>query len=882
MQERIGQFSQRLLPLLDRLLALLEWLARQFFKAWGWLNSLDIPLSPRQWIILFYLIFGVIFAVTTPVFEAEDELWHFGVIQYIRETGELPVQVFDGTDSVYQQHGSQPPLYYGIMSIITSPFSIEDVDSYRILNPHVTANQPDSFGNKNLVMHDTPQSMFEGTAFVVLLIRLIGLALGIVTIYAVYEIGTFIAPQRPTVAYVSAAFTGLNPMFIFVSASVNNDVLAMTLNSVAILLLLRVMRDGFSSRYSVLIAVLLALTMLTKMTSIVLLPVFIVAGYFIYRKNSDRSGFGLYLGAIVAFVLIIAGWWYVRNIQLYGELFGIFTMANIAGPRGVTFNLGTLLAEYQQFRMSYWGLFGAMNIQISPLFYLLVDLVTFFSILGFIFLIMQLLAIRDFAYARYELANLTVILVIFLVGWAGVFYWTTLTDASHGRVLFPLIATISPIIAVGFVEVVWWIVFSLRPPNLDFVRAGDAVPQALLNETMLWPIRFLGLIALLAPVTVIASQYAMPTPMTELPEHALPVYAEFGDVALVGYERVDRRYAPGETVPITLYWQVLEQSDTDNSIFMSLVDDEGQEIGHYSSYPGAGTLRTSKWQTGKIYADDYSVNLAQSAFGRFPFGLRIAWENLEEDIDIESTSMEGDNIAPVVLDIGAVVYLRAPFAPQGYVELPPEIQPNFGDGVTGYIRLRDFYANAGNDEVVLHWQAENTPDESYTVFVHVLDTDGNIIAQSDAPPRLSTKYWRWGETYLTYHKFEEDLEFLDYTVIVGWYLNDGLSFPRLEYTIVTDEGEEIKDSYALPWDLAIDVLELTEEATAEVTGEVTDEAGKPELDTEIETPEASRRPISGTALTDEPERTPEAESTDDIATTPEPERTSEAESTEES
>ncbi len=842
MQERIIKLTQRLLPLLDRFFTGLEWFVKQIIRVWVWFNSLNIPLTPLQWILLFYVIFGIAYTTSTPVFEANDEIWHFGYVQYVRETGEIPVQVFDGTETVYEQHGSQPPLYYGLMALLTSPFPIDDVGDYRTLNPHVTRDQPDSFGNKNLVIHDESRPMFEGTSLAVHIIRVIGLVLGAVTIFTVYEISRFIAPHRPTVAFVATALTGLNPMFIFVSASVNNDTLAMTLNGIIILLMLRTMRDGFDIRKTMIIAFILGLTAITKLTSLVLVPVLIGAGLFTYRKTKDRNGLLVFLVVLGIFFAGLSGWWYVRNMQLYGELFGLHTMANIAGTRGVTFNLITLLTEYQQFRMSYWGLFGSMNIQIVAIFYMLVDLITFFSVLGCVFLLLQLIAISDLAYARYELSNLTALISILMILWFGVLYFSTLTNASDGRILFPLITAISPLIAVGFVEMVWWVVFSLRPPNLEFVRAGDAVPKPLLDEAMLWPLRILGIITLLTPFTVIATQYVAPTPVIDLPATVKPVYAEFGDVALVGYEHIDRRYIPGEDVNVTLYWEVLEQSERDNSIFLSLIDDNLQEIGRYSSYPGAGTLRTSTWEIGQIYPDQYVVGIDQGAFGRYPFDIQIEWENLEIDQSISATSAEGDSIAPVLLDIGAIVSLRVESTPQGFAEILPESQPTFEQ----MIRLREFLIDNEHNEVVLHWQADSTPDDSYTVFAHVLDEDNNIVAQSDAPPRLPTEYWRWGESYLTYHNFPEDIDLLDYRIIVGWYLNDGKFFDRLEYPTVIDEEEVFLDSFEIPWDLAYQVFELT----AEVTPEATDEAD------EFETPEARRQPVSGTGeATDEPDAT---------------------------
>ena len=854
MRGRIAQLYQPVLKLSGYLRRGFERTITLAIRVWRWADALDIPLSPLQWILLFYLGFGALYLPATPVFEANDEIWHFGYLQYFRESGSLPVQQFDGRDTIYQQHGSQPPFYYLLMALVTSPFSIEDAESYRQLNPHVNAHQPDSFGNKNLIIHDESLSMLRGTGLVVLIVRVIGLAMGAGTIILVYKVGELVAPQRPTVAFVAAAITGMNPMFIFVTASVNNDSLAMLLNGALVLVLLRTLRDGFKLHYSVAIGVLFAVTCLTKLTALVMLPVLVGAALFVQRKTSDRRGMLIFLYLLVLGWLLIAGWWFVRNIQVYGEPFGIITMANIAGPRGITFNLVDMFADFQHFRMSFWGLFGALNIQVAGIFYVLLDLMTFLGVIGFAFLVLQLLAISDFAYARYELAHLLTLFCVFILVSLGILYWSSLSRTAEGRMLFPLISVVSPLLAVGLVEIVWWIVFSLRPPNLEFVRAGDAVPKELLHYTMLWQLRILAVVALFAPLTVIASQYAVPQPVSAIPDRAQPVYAEFGDVALVAYERIDRRYSTGDNVRLKLYWQVLGQSTADNSILLTLVDDNRQEIGRYTTFPGAGSLRTTRWQPGAIYPDEYIINIDQAAYGRYTFDLHVKWEDIESEANIAATNLEGERIEPVLLDIGAVVTVRFQPAATGFNEIPTDSQPKFDQSVL----LESFQLDLELNEVILNWKAESAPSENYTVFAHMLGQDGNILTQADAPPRLPTEYWRWGESYTTFHRFPREYNMIDHQVIVGLYIDDGLTYPKAEYrktvtpedyepsteadlakdvdlaeaeaTMLADntlpaddemQQEVVLDSYTIPWDIASEVLELTPtpEPTSEGAGD---------------------------------------------------------------
>ena len=110
--------------------------------------------------------------------------------------------------------------------------------------------------------------MLTGTGLVVLIIRSLGLVMGAATIAVIHKIGAYIAPHRPIVALVAAAITAFNPMFIFVTASVNNDSLAMLLNAALILLMLRMLRGRFNPRTALAIGLLFGLTSITKLTSI--------------------------------------------------------------------------------------------------------------------------------------------------------------------------------------------------------------------------------------------------------------------------------------------------------------------------------------------------------------------------------------------------------------------------------------------------------------------------------------------------------------------------------------------------------------------------------------------------------------------------------------
>jgi hypothetical protein len=66
----------------------------------------------------------------------------------------------------------------------------------------------------------------------------------------------------------------------------------------------------------------------------------------------------------------------------------------------------------------------------------------------------------------------------------------------------------------------------------------------------------------------------------------------------------------------------------------------------------------------------------------------------------------------------------------------------------GAISLEDWQADQGNGflDVTLTWQTQVPMNRSYTIFVHLLNEDGELIAQLDRPPDgYLTSDWQEGE-----------------------------------------------------------------------------------------------------------------------------------------
>jgi hypothetical protein len=100
-------------------------------------------------------------------------------------------------------------------------------------------------------------------------------------------------------------------------------------------------------------------------------------------------------------------------------------------------------------------------------------------------------------------------------------------------------------------------------------------------------------------------------------------------------------------------------------------------------------------------------------------------------------------------------------------------------------------------DLVLHWQALETMVLPYTVFVHLVDPDGKIVAQADGPPGdpfFPTSTWLPGDGVLDSRQLgpEEQLPSGEYTVLVGVYYQ-----PTADRLPVTMSGELVGDALPL-------------------------------------------------------------------------------------
>jgi hypothetical protein len=89
---------------------------------------------------------------------------------------------------------------------------------------------------------------------------------------------------------------------------------------------------------------------------------------------------------------------------------------------------------------------------------------------------------------------------------------------------------------------------------------------------------------------------------------ATPVKAQFGDTILLDSFEVSPA-VPGEALDVTLFWEALNPPAADYTVFVHLVDADGQVVAAHDGMPGENSFPTRAWQPGLLVSDKHQLDL---------------------------------------------------------------------------------------------------------------------------------------------------------------------------------------------------------------------------------------------------------------------------------
>lgn len=252
---------------------------------------------------------------------------------------------------------------------------------------------------------------------------------------------------------------------------------------------------------------------------------------------------------------------------------------------------------------------------------------------------------------------------------------------------------------------------------LSVRRTSDDDPLDLLDERG----QPLGVELLLGEVEVV-------DPNPPVQAAALPVQtttnAIFGQSArLVGYSLGQGPFKAGEVLPLNLFWESLVDAPGPFTTLVQLQDVAGQPVFSFEREPIRPSLQ---WRQGTLLRDPYEVSLPPALVpGDY---LLVVALTTSEQARLPVAGSDSLTLATVTTTDRPHVF-EAP-APQ----IPLEV--NFSDQakLVG-LDLPQTQVKVGETlPLTLYWQALAPFDRSWTVFVHLLDSQGKIVSQQDQIP----------------------------------------------------------------------------------------------------------------------------------------------------
>ena len=257
------------------------------------------------------------------------------------------------------------------------------------------------------------------------------------------------------------------------------------------------------------------------------------------------------------------------------------------------------------------------------------------------------------------------------------------------------------------------------------------------------------------------------------PPMSYRVEANFANqIKLLGYELPSRRAAPGEAIPLTLYWQSLAWLDHDYTIFVKPIATTNQTAyGGRDRLPREG-YRTLYWTPNEIISDPLAVPIDIDA----PNGLYTLHVGLYNEVNGQPSYLplmqDNQPQAATSITIGPIKIGATPpdFTLTTAQPQYPLSQP-FGDTPNLTLLGYDLRQNSSTVTLRLYWQCESPLPLDYTIFVHVRNNENKTVAQQDQPPTYPTSLWDKGEIIATdiTLTLPTDLAPANYQIVMGLY-----------------------------------------------------------------------------------------------------------------
>lgn len=559
-------------------------------------------------ILVGYLVLAVLYTATVPIWEAPDEVGHYGFVKHLIIAQELPRQKAGELGEAHQ-----PPLYYVLAALPARLAGAGDPSPVFRPNPSFVWAGNGGF-DANISLHGSAETFpYRGANLAFRLARSVSILCGLLTVLLSVLLAQRML-QNPWAGILVGSLVVFNPQFLFITSVLNNDNLLVLLSTGAWLLMILVLQRQRLWQWLVLGCVV-GLAILSKTAGLVSLG---CSGLMLLTVAYQRKSWRYLLSAgslLLAPILVIAGWWFVRNWVLYGDPLGwsIYEQVFVSNLRQVPLRLADLRTLFHVQWRSYWGTFGWMNVSMPDWAYWGIGVIACLSLIGWLWTVVR----AEWSESIVRQMMLWMFLLVLLQE-AYVIALNTRCNEScfQGRYMFPAIAPVAIILVGGLAKL----------PLSGAKRACGPVLCTLLLALAAW-----------VPFGVIAPAYRGATVAKRdlwFVEKTPPVV--FGEmVQLLGY---GTSRAESDSLNVTLYWKALGSVDFDYSAFVHVLGSDGELLAQKDHAPGADLgYPPTLWWPGDIVRDLHQIALpAGAAPGEYR--LRVGLYNWETQTNLTAAS----------------------------------------------------------------------------------------------------------------------------------------------------------------------------------------------------------------------------------------------------
>jgi hypothetical protein len=730
-------------------------------------------------LLLAHFALSAQFAFILPVHESYDEPAHYAYVRYIAVNHKLPPSQ---TFSVDETEMHQPPLYYALAALGISWIDVSDDRKSQFLWGAATAVKPDP------VLNDPAQS---GTALANRVARLVSALLSTIAVWCTYLTVLRIAPARHGMALLAAAIHGLWPMFVFMGGVISNDIGVGMAGSLVFLFATRLFfRTQAPSRKLVRwmdylgFALSMTAAVLMKDTGVALvvfggaMALLLLVRALFTRQYTDAIR--VVLCAVCTIVLLAAAY-VVSDGRTARQLGGVAGVAGglaeriVGFPGGLSSATGATSSQSELvivssallwFAHTLLGVFGRGSNSLPDSWYAVATLILMVGLIGFFVAL---------ARRRYRLATLYTLFFISCVMAAPLARAVTSGDAGlmHGRFALAAFGAASIFLALGLCSL----------PRL--ARQG-------LSALVVGGFAF---VSVAAPIVIVRPMYEH-APLYVGPVQGFvapnPTSVTFGDaIQLIGYEIPKQRAIRTGTMNILLYWHAIHPLDHRYVLRLEAFSTTGISFGsQVESQPALGSFPTTKWNTTDVYREGYYLQVWDHVDAPTIGAFRATWVDSDTGKPLAITCADLKPCNPL---LGAVPISlpRADIEP--WLNRATEYKlGNLIDMVDASVQASVTAGDAMTVSVV--WRSRTASLPPLTTFVHLVDQNDKIVAQTDSPARSGqypTEVWAAGDVVPDSYNLmiNKDMAPGTYTVKMGLYNPKTV----VRMPVVDQSGQSVKD-----------------------------------------------------------------------------------------